>query len=148
MTNPKQQIESTIPLDTEECELLDAVESGAMRSVATPELLEQLRQSAQATGQKDQRINIRLSGADLESIRIRALQLGMPYQTLICSVLYRSPAVNSRMSNWLDHLSAVHWQTPPPASHRPQNLSPVGAVRCYAIGLAPAGRLPPAAEGC
>mgnify|MGYP006283172135 FL=1 len=89
MTNPKQQIESTIPLDTEECELLDAVESGAMRSVATPELLEQLRQSAQATGQKDQRINIRLSGADLESIRIRALQLGMPYQTLISSVLHR-----------------------------------------------------------
>jgi predicted DNA binding CopG/RHH family protein len=44
---------------------------------------------AHATGQKDQRINIRLSRADLASLRARALQLGMPYQTLISSVLHR-----------------------------------------------------------
>jgi predicted DNA binding CopG/RHH family protein len=76
-------------LEPEERELLDAMESGELRSVATPELLAQLKRSARATGQKDQRINIRLSGADLASLRVRALQLGMPYQTLISSVLHR-----------------------------------------------------------
>ena len=76
-------------LDQDERELLEAVESGALRSIATPDLLNQLRESAQVTGQKDQRINIRLSGTDLEALRVRALRLGMPYQTLISSVLHR-----------------------------------------------------------
>ncbi|MFU8886944.1 MAG: hypothetical protein ACNA8O_16000 [Cyanobacteriota bacterium] len=76
-------------LEPSERELLEAVASGELRSIATPDLLNQLRQSAQVTGQKDQRINIRLSGADLEALRVRALRLGMPYQTLISSVLHR-----------------------------------------------------------
>jgi predicted DNA binding CopG/RHH family protein len=76
-------------LDQDERELLEAVELGALRSIATPDLLNQLRESAQVTGQKDQRINIRLSGTDLEALRVRALRLGMPYQTLISSVLHR-----------------------------------------------------------
>jgi predicted DNA binding CopG/RHH family protein len=76
-------------LDQEERELLEAVESGVLGSIATPDLLNQLRESAKITGQKDQRINIRLSGTDLEALRVRALRLGMPYQTLISSVLHR-----------------------------------------------------------
>ena len=76
-------------LDQDERELLEAVESGTMRSIATPDLLNQLRESAHVTGQKDQRINIRLSGTDLEALRVRALRVGMPYQTLISSVLHR-----------------------------------------------------------
>lgn len=43
------------PLEPEEHELLDAMESGELRSVTTPELLAQLKRSARATGQKDQR---------------------------------------------------------------------------------------------
>ena len=89
MTPPSQLPPSTDSLDHDERELLDAVESGELRSIATADLLHQLRQSAQATGQKDQRINIRLSGADLDALRVRALRLGMPYQTLISSVLHR-----------------------------------------------------------
>jgi predicted DNA binding CopG/RHH family protein len=57
--------------------------------VATPALLSQLREAAKATGLKDQRINIRLSGADLQAIRTRAMQEGIPYQTLISSVLHK-----------------------------------------------------------
>ena len=76
-------------LDQDERELLEAVESGALRSIATPDLLNQLRESAQATGKKNQRINIRLSGTDLEALRVRALRLGIPYQTLISSILHR-----------------------------------------------------------
>ena len=76
-------------LDQDERDLLEAVEPGELSSIATPGLLNQLRESAQVTGQKDQRINIRLSGSDLEALRVRALRLGMPYQTLISSVLHR-----------------------------------------------------------
>jgi len=67
MMPPSQLPPSTNSLDQDERELLDAVESGELQSIATADLLHQFRQSAQATGQKDQRINIRLSGADLEA---------------------------------------------------------------------------------
>ena len=76
-------------LEADEQKLLDAFEQGALTSVATPALLNDLRQSARATGQKDQRINIRLSSGDLQAIRTRALQEGIPYQTLISSVLHK-----------------------------------------------------------
>ena len=78
-----------IHLDAAEQQLLEDFEQGALRSVATPVLLDGLRQSAKATGQKDQRINIRLSSGDLHAIRTRALQEGIPYQTLISSVLHK-----------------------------------------------------------
>ena len=76
-------------LEADEQQLLDAFEQGALTSVASPALLNDLRQSARATGQKDQRINIRLSSGDLQAIRTRALQEGIPYQTLISSVLHK-----------------------------------------------------------
>ena len=76
-------------LEADEQQLLDAFEQGALTSAATPALLDDLRQSARATGQKDQRINIRLSSGDLQAIRTRALQEGIPYQTLISSVLHK-----------------------------------------------------------
>jgi predicted DNA binding CopG/RHH family protein len=76
-------------LDSEEQQLLDDYETGSMQSVASPELLDRLRASARATGLKDQRINIRLSSVDLQALRTRALQEGMPYQTLISSVLHK-----------------------------------------------------------
>jgi predicted DNA binding CopG/RHH family protein len=78
-----------IHLDDAEQQLLEDLEQGALQSVATSALLEDLRQSARATGQKDQRINIRLSSGDLQAIRTRALQEGIPYQTLISSVLHK-----------------------------------------------------------
>jgi hypothetical protein len=54
-----------IPLDATEQQLLEDVELGALQSVATAALLEDLRESARATGQKDQCINSRLSIGDL-----------------------------------------------------------------------------------
>lgn len=76
-------------LDPLEEQLLSDVVSGAMHSVATGELLSQLQVAARRTGSKDQRINIRLSSADLQGLRTRALQEGIPYQTLISSVLHK-----------------------------------------------------------
>ena len=78
-----------IQLDAEEQQLLSTYAAGAWRSVATPGVIQTLREAARATGQKDQRINIRLSSGDLQAIRTRALREGVPYQTLISSVLHK-----------------------------------------------------------
>ena len=41
------------------------------------------------TLKKDQRINIRLSSNDLEALKTSAVELGLPYQTLVSSVLHQ-----------------------------------------------------------
>ncbi len=82
-------IPSSPELEPEEQQLLADFEVGELHSVATAALLSQLQEAAKATGLKDQRINIRLSGADLQAIRVRAMQEGIPYQTLISSVLHK-----------------------------------------------------------
>ncbi len=76
-------------LDPYEENVLAAFESGTLISVATKEELESLREAARATSTKDQRINIRLSAGDLRDIQAKAMQEGMPYQTLIASVLHK-----------------------------------------------------------
>jgi predicted DNA binding CopG/RHH family protein len=44
---------------------------------------------AKATFRKDRRLNIRLSSEDLEAILRRSLEEGLPYQTLISSLLQK-----------------------------------------------------------
>lgn len=82
-------IPSSPELEPGDKQLLADFEAGELRSVATSALLSQLQEAAKATGLKDQRINIRLSSVDLQAIRTRALQEGIPYQTLISSVLHK-----------------------------------------------------------
>lgn len=72
-----------------EADVLAAYESGKLNSVATKGELAKLRAAARATAIKDRRVNIRLSSGDLQDIQARALQEGMPYQTLIASVLHK-----------------------------------------------------------
>jgi len=50
---------------------------------------ELLQEAARNTMNKDKRINIRISSRDLVSLQRRANQYGMPYQTLISSILHR-----------------------------------------------------------
>jgi predicted DNA binding CopG/RHH family protein len=76
-------------LDKYEEEVLAAFESGTLHPIDTKEELERIRNSARATTTKDQRINIRLSVGDLRDIQAKAMQEGMPYQTLIASVLHK-----------------------------------------------------------
>ena len=76
-------------LDKYEKEVLAAYEAGVLKPVATKEELARIRDAARATAMKDQRINIRLSAGDLRDIQVKALQEGMPYQTLIASVLHK-----------------------------------------------------------
>jgi len=72
-----------------EIEILTAYERGALQSVATKEELVRLLDAARATGTKDRRVNIRLSSGELQDIQARALEEGMPYQTLIASVMHK-----------------------------------------------------------
>jgi predicted DNA binding CopG/RHH family protein len=76
-------------VDAYEREILTAFDKGNLKSVATTAELEKFREAARATAVKDRRINIRLSSVDLSDIQVKALKEGMPYQTLIASVLHK-----------------------------------------------------------
>ena len=77
-------------LDSEESEILEAFEKGELkRSKNAKKEIEQHKAVAEATFKKDTRINIRLSSRDLRSLQARALREGIPYQTLVSSVLHK-----------------------------------------------------------
>jgi predicted DNA binding CopG/RHH family protein len=77
-------------LDTDEREFLESVENEEWQSVADFESeAEQYRAYAKATFRKDKRINIRISQRDLIKLQQKALAEGLPYQTLIASILHK-----------------------------------------------------------
>jgi predicted DNA binding CopG/RHH family protein len=75
--------------DDYEREILEAYEQGQLKTLATKEDLARFKAAARATGLKDRRVNIRLTSGDLSDIQARALEEGIPYQTLIASVLHK-----------------------------------------------------------
>jgi predicted DNA binding CopG/RHH family protein len=75
--------------DPFETEIVEAYESGSLKSVASKAEIDRLKAAARATAIKGRRVNIRLSAGDLQDIQVRALQEGMPYQTLIASILHK-----------------------------------------------------------
>lgn len=79
----------TKELKSEE-DILTSFEKGEWQSV--PNLKDEIARyaaTAAAALTKDKRINIRLSSRDLEDVQTRAAEEGMPYQTLIASVLHK-----------------------------------------------------------
>jgi predicted DNA binding CopG/RHH family protein len=80
-------------LDAEEKEILEAVERGEWRPAkGAKQNLDRYARYAKATFRKDRRLNIRISSKDLEAIQKRALEEGLPYQTLISSLLHKYAA--------------------------------------------------------
>jgi len=75
--------------DRYEHDILAAYEAGQFKSVASKSELDRIRAAARATAIKDKRVNIRLSSSDLNDIQVKALEEGVPYQTLIASVLHK-----------------------------------------------------------
>ena len=77
-------------LDAYERELLELDESGKI-SLNPIDAIEKstLIDAARKTLQKDKRINIRMSGRDLLSLKRKANRFGIPYQTLISSILHQ-----------------------------------------------------------
>lgn len=77
-------------LDAFEEDILAAYEKGELKSTSSSKAeLAKFKAAATATFLKEKRINIRLSTPDLMDIQTRALEEGMPYQTLIASVLHK-----------------------------------------------------------
>lgn len=86
-----------IELDEEEQELSDAldraVEKGQLRRVSDfDEELAFAQKAATNYLRKDARVNIRISGNDLASLKQKAAYKGLPYQTFIASVLHEYAA--------------------------------------------------------
>jgi predicted DNA binding CopG/RHH family protein len=76
--------------DDEERNLITAYESGEFRPVKDQQSAKQaVVQAARRYMRKDAHVNIRLSTADLEMLKRRAAEEGLPYQSLIASVLHK-----------------------------------------------------------
>ena len=83
-------------LTREEQELLDSVERGEWRRI--PDFRREAKRyqnAAHATLRKDKRVNIRMSARDLVHFQKSAMDNGLPYQTLISSVLHKY--INGRL---------------------------------------------------
>lgn len=77
-------------LDLEERKILESYEQGEWKSIKNRDAeMARLRQYARNTLQKNKRINIRLSEKDLLGIQTKAIEEGLPYQTLISSILHK-----------------------------------------------------------
>jgi len=79
-----------LKLQQDELELLASYEAEEWNSAKKlSEQKDQYRAYARATLRKDKRINIRISEKDLLDIQKHAMRQGIPYQTLISSVLHK-----------------------------------------------------------
>ena len=82
-----------VRLNSEEREILKSVERGDWKSVARlPAAVKRYREYAESTFKKNRRVNIRLSGNDLDAIQKRAIEEGVPFQTLISSLVHKYAA--------------------------------------------------------
>ena len=77
-------------MDQEEKNILEAYEKGEMR-LFTPSNAEkeQIKAMAKNTFRKDRKVTIRLYDHDLKGIQKKAMEKGMPYQTLISSMIHQ-----------------------------------------------------------
>ena len=78
-----------VKMDEDEREIIKSYEKGEWQSVGLPKTkLRQYKIYAKATIKKDRRVNIRISSRDLEGLQKIAMEEGLPYQTLISSILH------------------------------------------------------------
>jgi predicted DNA binding CopG/RHH family protein len=76
--------------DQEEKEILEAFHAGQLKPADDFEArVAAHRQYAEAVLRKDARINIRISSRDLQGLQSLALAEGIPYQTLVASILHK-----------------------------------------------------------
>jgi predicted DNA binding CopG/RHH family protein len=77
-------------LNKEEKAILDAYDKGKMKpSTPTKRELDKIKSMAENTFRKDRRVTIRLYDHDLKGIQKKAMEKGMPYQTLISSMIHQ-----------------------------------------------------------
>ena len=81
-----------VKLDKYERDILESIERGEWKPVENMKAeIKRLAKYAKADirKRKSERINIRLPKPDLDDIKMIALKEGLPYQTLIASVLHK-----------------------------------------------------------
>jgi len=77
-------------LDNDERKLIKSLETENWKSVKDIESWKtMLSKTATSTLTKDQRMNIRITKNDLEGIKIKAVEEGIPYQTLVASIIHK-----------------------------------------------------------
>ncbi|MFH1776051.1 MAG: antitoxin [Candidatus Omnitrophota bacterium] len=77
-------------LDQEELGLLESIERGKWRPVKNMKAeIKRYAAYAKNTLKKDQRISIRMSKQDFLGIQAKAIDEGIPYQTLITSLVHK-----------------------------------------------------------
>jgi len=77
-------------LDKEERNLIESLETEKWKSVKDIELWKNmLSKAATSTLTKDQRMNIRITKNDLDGIKLKAAEEGIPYQTLVASIIHK-----------------------------------------------------------
>ena len=76
--------------DDEEKKLIESLEKGEWKSIANLQKeIKNSKQIAKTTLRKDQRMNIRISKKDLNALKIRAIEEGIPYQTLVSRIIHK-----------------------------------------------------------
>ena len=76
--------------DEEEKEILAAYNSGQIKiSKPSKKEIDSIKAAADSTFKKDKRVTIRLYDHDYKGIQKKALQMGVPYQTLISGIIHR-----------------------------------------------------------
>ncbi len=76
-------------LNNEEKEILESYENDEWVSVINDSNIAKYKAAAKNTFKKDKRVNIRISKMDLDLLQEKALIEGLPYQTLMSSVLHK-----------------------------------------------------------
>lgn len=77
-------------LDKEEKEILKSYEHGELKPIKrAKQEIKKLREYAGNTLQRDKRINLRMSSKDLNQVQVIAAKEGIPYQTLISSIIHK-----------------------------------------------------------
>jgi predicted DNA binding CopG/RHH family protein len=88
----KKQSAFNIELDSYEKEIENAIPNSLEKLALTKNLAEELAFAKEAAAnylRKDTKINIRLSHYDVDGLRRIAAREGLPYQTLIASILHK-----------------------------------------------------------
>jgi len=79
-----------LDLDQQEKDIFESYERGEWKSIKNlKQEIQKHKEYARQTLKKDKRVNIRISSMVLDELQTRAIEDGIPYQTLISSILHR-----------------------------------------------------------
>ena len=77
-------------MNDDDLALMNSVEQGEWQTVNNfAQMKKALMKASTETALKDTRINIRMAKRDVTAIKSKAMEQGIPYQTLIASILHK-----------------------------------------------------------